>query len=617
MRQTFILFLILIGLISCTNQNKGSNRQFPNVQLGKNVDFIGLDKQTGWYRTRLKEPHCWGFIDKDSVVKIPFVFKYINPFDSLNMTYGQIGDKFGYINTNFDTIMPFIYDDLRIFNHGLSSAELNGKSGYLNRQGEVKIPFIYDDGHGFIDCGVAKVSKDGKWGFIDTSGNEIISLIYSDAVSHRKDSLLFVSKNKKWAIFNSKGRQSSDFIYDEIYGTYKNFDFFNEKYLFNGLLLTRKGNEYRYLNRDLEIVTDFGYYDVAEPITEYGYAIVKKGNYYGVINSRNELIVPFKYPLIEHPRREYQGFYDEFYIRKNSMVGILNEKTEIIADVIYDSFERDYCKINDSTKTIFIAKKGNLFGIIDKSGTITLPVEFEEISSFEGNNVSIAKKDGFYGLISSYGSVKLPFEYKNITSYKNWDYYILQKGKSYGVINKKSLQEIFPTEYQDVEQCFYDENRFIVKKNGYYGIITRKKEVIVPFEYDEISNWVEYGPKEHFVIKNGKHGLISREGKVVIPTDYDKIFVDNGLLIKVQVNGLYGTINWKNEIVHPVEYQNIYWEWPYLTGRPLDTIYINKTGKYFATDTNGKVIIESVPEELINDKFGYLLKNNELLIIDE
>lgn len=617
MKQTFII-IGLIGIIfSCTTRNTKSPRFDQNVTLGENIYLRDYDEKTGWTRILLNEPHCWGYIDKDSIVVIPFIFKFLNSFDSVGMAVGQIGEKQGFINTNCDTVIPFIYDDLGVFCNNLARAELKGKTGFIDRRGKIIIPFKYDKAHGFIDCGLAQVSENGKWGFIDSSGSIVIPAIYTDVDYHRKDSLLFALKNEKWAIFNSKGEPQSDFIYDEIYGTSNNFDYFDEEYLFNELLLFRKGNQYRYLNRDLEVVVDFGYYKKAEPITEYGFAIVKKGDFYGVINSKNEIVVPFEYSLIEHPRMPYQDFYDEFYIYKNGKVGILNEKAELIANVIYDSFERDYSEIDDSKQVIFRAKKNNQYGIINKMGEITLPIEYEEIGLFKGDNISMAKKNGLFGIIDSYGNVKLPFEYENITSYEDWDYFILQKGKEYGVIDKQNLQEILPTEYQALEQCFYDENKFIVKKNGFYGIITRDKEVIIPIEYDEISNWVEYGPDEHFIVKNGKHGLISRDGEIVIPPIYDKIFVDNGALIKVQKNGLNGTINWKNEIVHIIEYENILWEWPYLTGKPIDTIYIEKSGKYFATDINGKVIIESVSEELINNKFGYLLRNNELIIIDE
>jgi len=608
MRQTFILFVILIGLISCTNQNKDSNRQFPNVQLGKNVDFIGLDKQTGWYRTRLKEPHCWGFIDKDSVVKIPFVFKYINPFDTLNMTNGQIGDKFGYINTNFDTIIPFKYEELRSLNHGLAHAELNGMHGFLNRKGETMIPFVYDDAKSFENCGIAEVSIKGKWGCIDTKGNEVIPIKYSDIVSHRMVSLLFVSKNNKWAIFNHQGEQCSEFIYDEIYGTYKNFDYHNSKYLFKGLLLVRKGNQYRYLNRNLEIVIDFGYYSKAEPITEYGFAIVKKGNY-GIINSKGDLVMPCIYPKIEHPRKEYQGFYDEFYIYKNGEVGLLSREAKPITDITYTSFECDYSYDNGNYHILFVARKNNKCGLIGSNGEIIMPIEYDEIGKFESNSCAIAKKNGLYGIINNNGKVKIPFEYTSITTYHLDDNYVVEKNGKYGIIKKEPLDTIIPLDYDDLEVCFYDETHFIVNKSGKYGIIDNNLKIIVPFEYDKISNWVEYGPKEHFVVKDGKEGLIGRDGEIVIPPVYDKIFVDNGILIKVEKKGFYGTISWKNEIIHPIEYENILWEWPFLTGKPIDTIYIEKSGKYFATDIKGKIIIESVSKELIDERFGYLMMN--------
>lgn len=616
MKQT-LLIITLIGLIySCTTNVKKTNLFDQNITLGQNIYTRDYDEKTGWTRILLKEPECWGYIDKDSNVVIPFIFKFLNPFDSVGMAFAQIGDKQGFINTNCDTVIPFIYDDLGEFNIGLARAEKNGKTGFINRKGETEIKFKYDDAHGFIDCGVAPVSLNNKWGFINTAGENVIPLIYPDVDYHNKGSLLFALKNGKWAIFDHFGNQKSKFIYDEIYGTSNNFDYFNEKYLFNGLLLVRKGNQYRYLNRNLETVADFGYYSKAEPITEYGFAIVKKGNY-GIINSKGEIVVPCIYPKIEHPRREYQGFYDEFYIYKNGKIGLLNREAKPITDITYTSFESDYSYDNGNYYTLFVARKHNKCGLIGANGEIILPIEYDEIGKFESNDCAIAKKNGLYGIINNMGKVQIPFEYSSITTYHLDENYVVEKKGKYGIIKKGLLDTIVPLDYDDLEVCCYDETHFIVKKKRKYGIIDKNLKIIVPFEYDKISNWVEYGPKEHFVEKNGKEGLISRDGKTVIPPVYDKIYVDNGSLIKVKNDGVYGTINWKNKIVHPIQYEQILWEWPYLTGRALDTVYLKKSGKYFATDINGKVIIKSVSERIINDKFGYLLNNKDLIIVDE
>ena len=603
MKKVHLLILFIV-LFSCTNKKEEVIQQFPKVQLGDNIYFSDFDEQTEWIRVLLEKPKCWGYIDKDSNVKIPFVFKYINSFDSLNMAVGQIGEKHGYINTKFDTVIPFIYDELGVFNKGLARAELNGKYGYIDRNSAVIISFIYDDANSFIDCGLAKVSKNGKWGFIDTIGNVVVPMSFTDAAYHKKDSLLFLKNNNRWAIFDNKGEQLSAFLYDEIYGTFNNFDYYKEDYLFNGLLLTRKGNKYRYLNRDLDIVADFGTYSRAEPITRYGFAIVKKGNYYGIINMKGDVVIPFQYSLIKHPPKKYQGFYDEFYIKKNGKYGVLNENGKSITDIIYDDLEIDFCKKNNDLSTVFITKQASNYGVIDNKGEVIFPMEFKKIKPFDGDSITIAKKGVKFGIIKSNGDIELPFENDIITSHKDLDYFIIKRDGYFGLVGKQDLKILLQFDYQDIEPCFYNNDRFIVKKGGFYGIITERMDTIIPIEYDEISNWVEYGPKEHFVVRNGKQGLISRNGEVVIPPIYDKIFVDNGGIIKVENNGLYGTINWKNEIIHPIEYESILWKWPYITGKGIDTIYVEKDGKYFATDMKGEIIVESVSDIAIDRMFG-------------
>jgi hypothetical protein len=605
-----IIFIVaLIGLIySCKSHDKKTNRFEQNIALGQNIDILDYDEKTGWTRILLKEPHNWGFIDKDSNVVIPFIFKFLNPFDSAGMALGYINDKQGFINTNCETIIPFIYDDLSVFNLDLAPAKLHGKTGFINRKGETAIPFTYDDVNGFNDCGVSEVIQNNKWGCINMKGETVIPLIYSNIDSHNKDSLFFALKDDKWAIFDHFGKQKSDFIYDEIYGTSKNTDYFNDKYLFNGLLLVRKGNQYHYLNRDLEIVTDLGYFSKAEPISEYGHAIVKKGKYYGIINTKAEIVVPSIYPKIEHPSMEFQGFYDEFYIYKNGKVGLLNREAKPITDISYSSFKNNFSYKNGKYFKLYVAKKDKKCGLIDLNGNIIAPIEYDEIGEFESNSCAIAKKNGLYGIINNKGQVRVPSEYSSITTYHFDKNYVVKKNGKYGIINKETLKKIIPLEYDKLEVSNFDQTRFIAKKNGKFGIIDKNLKIIIPFEYDKISNLVDHGPEEHIVEKNGKEGLISRDGKIVIPPVYDKIYVDKSSLIKVKNDGVYGTINWKNKIVNPIEYEQILWENPDLTGRQLDTIYLKKSGKYFATDTKGKVILKSVSEKMINEKFGFLNK---------
>lgn len=580
---------------------------YQKVNLRNNIWFIEQDEKTGWTRVLLDEPELWGYIDKDSNVVIPFAFTFLNPFDEQNMALAEINGKHGFINTECDTVIPFIYNDLGIFTANLTKAQLGDKHGYLNRKGETVIPFVYDDAHGFLNCGVAKVSQNNKWGFIGTSGKVIIPLVYEDVQCHFEDSLLFALKDEKWAIFDKDGNQKSDFIYDKIYGLPVD-EFYNEKYLFNWLLLVKRGKHYCYLNRNLEVVIDFGTYTAAEPITESGYAIVQKGNQYGIINAEGELVLPCIYPLIEHPAREYQGYYDEFYIHKNGKVGLFSKHARPLTGISYDSFQVISCYRNEEEHVMFVAEKNNRYGLIGDDGKMILPEEYDEIRDFESDQYAIAIKNGLYGLLDCKGEVKLPFEYKDIISHRKDNYVVEKKGR-FGVISKNSLDWLIPPNYEDLTVCYYDEGRYIAKKNGKYGIIDRNLKVIIPFVYDKISNWVEYGPAEHFVSKDGKEGITARDGRIVIPTVYDELYFDNYGIIKVKKNNLWGTISSKNKIIHPIEYQEILWEWPYLKGTAFpDTIFLKKSGKYFATDMDGNIIRKSVSVEYVKKKFkGYVL----------
>ena len=67
----------------------------------------------------------------------------------------------------FDSFPSFPFDS---FNEGMASFRVNWKYGFINRNFEEVIPPIYDFAYGFKD-GLARVEKDGKWFYIDKQGN--------------------------------------------------------------------------------------------------------------------------------------------------------------------------------------------------------------------------------------------------------------------------------------------------------------------------------------------------------------------------------------------------------------------------------------------------------------
>lgn len=72
------------------------------------------------------------------------------------------GEKYGYINTKGEEIIPCIYDYVYYFEEGLAVVEKDSKKGYIDKEGKEVIPCVYDNASDFAN-GIATVQKDGIW----------------------------------------------------------------------------------------------------------------------------------------------------------------------------------------------------------------------------------------------------------------------------------------------------------------------------------------------------------------------------------------------------------------------------------------------------------------------
>lgn len=75
---------------------------------------------------------------------------------------------------------------------------------------------------------------------------------------------------------------------------------------------------------------------------------------------------------------------------------------------------------------------------------------------------------------------------------------------------------------KEIKYMFPKQNHNkITQRNDMYGVIDENENIIVPFEYDYISDVSIKGFYE--VRKNGKYGLLNMTGKEVLPCKYNKI----------------------------------------------------------------------------------------------
>ena len=210
------------------------------------------------------------------------------------------------------------------FNEGLAPLIKDGKFGYVDLQGKTAIPFEYDYTIIFAE-GLAPIRKDHKWGFANKQGEMVIPMEYdSEYLFH--DGLAPVARNGKVSLIDQKGKTALTF---EDYN--KSSDKFSE-----GLMAVTRAGKYGYIDKAGRIVIPLTLeYDYVGDFYE-GFAVVRIGKFHemeivknekeedidkrwralnkhvrwGMIDKTGDLVVPLKYTSI-------QGFNDGIAVLGN------------------------------------------------------------------------------------------------------------------------------------------------------------------------------------------------------------------------------------------------------------------------------------------------------------
>lgn len=599
MRNVF--FLLFLFLLSCESKSQ------EKLDLSKkNISYAVEDEETNWIRVKLHNPNKWGFISKDSVVVIPFEYDFVNPFKN-GLAYTENGKEKFFINRR-NLRLKGDYEEVRMFSEGLAAVRKNKKWGFIDEKGEQVIPIIYNEIGYFRHNGLCYAMKNEKSGFINKKGEDIIPIIYEDAVSERLDDIVIVKNNGKWAFFNNQGKQLSDFIYNDVFRT-DHYDFSRNvserslsTFFKNGAALVLKDKKYEFLNEKIEPAFANNKFDSATVFDAFKNSIVKRSGRYGIIKPNGEFKVPLEYDFIE-PYDTHHGKYSEYYnARKGKIFDIYNKNLKKIGEAlkpIYNDF-------SISTPTLIYKNINEKYGVVDWEGNILIPFEYDGLSKIDGIPFLIVKKRNFYGIVSSTGQTKIPIKYKEIGEvYDKFDdkkkrdkLLFVADGKIVNINNKTLIDG-----YTSIIPIYYNHNKLIVSKNNKFGIIDIDNKVLLSLEYDEISNWVEYGPgKKHFIKKNGKYGLIEDETfKILIPPIYNKFFHAQGLIFASK-DGKAGILNTNNEELCPFIFDEVkphkYFGYYNNQNRKF---YAKKAKKFYQISVDGKILQEISEKEYIEN----------------
>lgn len=202
---------------------------------------------------------------------IPELGKYIQVSKAAISEYSYKNRLYGIIE--YETgkeVIPCMYEDLGKISEGVIYAKLKGKYGYIDINNKTIVPFEYNDAEDFSE-GLARVAIHGgyynsvggrlsysNYGFIDKSGNFIIEPRFPDPMLNAYDSNGFYNGLAAMGEHRKNNIYANRFGYINRDGIFEIKPIYEQAHRFiNGIALVKKDNKYGCIDTKGNIVVDF------------------------------------------------------------------------------------------------------------------------------------------------------------------------------------------------------------------------------------------------------------------------------------------------------------------------------------------------------------------------
>lgn len=448
----------------------------------------------------------------------------------------------------------------------LAKVEVNGSPALIDFDGNYVVrPGRYEniDIDNFSE-GLCPVSRNGKYGFIDVYGKEVIPCQWERVLKFKRGFAIILKKNNngynRRGLINHKGDiiidpeyiildfiEGADLIYTEGPVTLLNFkgeilqrDFFSVQPICKDgmLLLSKNGNYGGYF-----LVDSLGkrklknFYDVREFSGGYAVAYIRdeiKGNIPGYIDTEGNQYVVGKYEMLDDFKEGYA------IVMKDNLWGVINNKFEEIIPCIYEGLGHITPRNGESfyVNDLIQVRKGEEYSLMTKEGKTIVP--YGSYVDFKGEeNLPIIKAKLNYE-IEKINYLGHPLKFNPYTlldlngiRITNRDYDFISKFyQGFACFERNIKRGILSISGEEVIATDYGMNSLVsltplheyidygivrVYNNGKWGLLNKKGEIIVPFYYDNMGDFID----GISVVKvDKKYGAIDTNGKIVVPIDF-------------------------------------------------------------------------------------------------
>ena len=428
-------------------------------------------------------------------------------------------NKWGVINSEGNVVIDPSYQEMIIVPNSkndvfLCTYDVNYETGeyktkVLNNKNEEifkdyeKIEAIQNSDENnnlWYEDNVLKVKKGEKYGLINLSGKELLKSEYTsiNALKGIKNAII-IEKDGKFGIVDNEGKTILDPIYLEVTNLGKD----NK----SGYIVKNENGKYGIVDYSKTQILE-AKYDGVERIYNNELYVVIEGGKQKIVNKAGEDVLT-------------EGFDEIKKILKNQDLGVIykaNEKYGVMTLSGDVTLEANFDNLEEGKMGALIATKDSKVGIVDISGSEKVPYQYNSIVYNEAADIYIAEDENINSnIMDSTYNIKLTGILIELNTEKG--FIKLKQGDLYKYYN-------FKFEEKDDKDILINNTLFLSKKDGKYGLLNEKGDVVVDYIYDDATEQNVYGFVG--VKKDGKWGCIDNKGNMVIEPTYN---LDNYLIV--------------------------------------------------------------------------------------
>ena len=298
------------------------------------------------------------------------------------------------------------------------------------------------------------------------------------------------------------------------------------------------------------------------------------------------------------PRKVFQG---EVYFDSTVMqFGLKDVRGNVVAKPRFD-----HLLIIEGSSDMVIAIKDKKFGLLKNTGKMLQNLDYDRIypmndNSYENENHFLCGvKNNLISLWNFEGKKLCNHQFSALTQFYN-GLCCAAIGKEWGVINTEGKFIINP-QYKSIRSYQFNQQFLAETENG-FGLINLKNEVIVPFNYDQLSsiNQFWYGTS-----KNGNHLYDAQGNKSSITNlgscyHYGAGYIDDNIICSEF--GRYGLVGKNMDWLIPPAFDTIY---------RYSNFHVLKRGEFYGyDDLGGRSVVPVNYNQISPSGNNFILKLN-------